>query len=70
MSESKECHLNNDSILNHSIRIFDQAERDEKKYLKSSHGEARRLVDRLKCDILPPEVNSAAYFDELLKGGH
>lgn len=69
MSESKECHLNNDSILANCLSIFDQV-KSQKKYLQSSHGIARRSVDRLKCDSLPPEVDSAAYFDDLMKGAH
>lgn len=71
MSElNKECHASNNDIVTNCLAIFDQVKSSQKKYLKSSHGIARRAVDRLKCDSLPPEVDSAAYFDDLLQGEH
>ena len=66
----KECFTNSNDIITNCLVIFDQVKTSQKKYLKSSHGIARRAVDRLKCDTLPPEVNSAAYFDDLMKSSH
>lgn len=51
MSESKEYHLNNSSIIDNCLSIFDQV-KSQKKYLQSSHGIARRKVDQLKDKAL------------------
>jgi hypothetical protein len=75
MSESsidndKEYEPINKRIQERCLSIFDSVNLTEKKYLKSSHGIARRTVDRMKDDAaVIPEVDSADYFDELLEGG-
>jgi len=47
-NSNKECHTSNNDIMTNCLAIFDAATQPKKKYLKSSHGIARRAVDQLK----------------------
>lgn len=66
MSESKECHLNNDSILTNCLSIFDQVERTEKKCSKSSYADALRKVGQLKDKaLLAAELDDFAHCKDI-----
>ncbi len=69
MSESKECHPNNNDILSNCLNIINAGATTKKNtHRPSSHGIARQKVDQLKDAISIPEVDSLDYFNELLEG--
>ena len=53
---NKECFTNSNDIITNCLAIFDQVKASQKKYLKSSHGIARRAVDQYKDKALLAEI--------------
>lgn len=75
MSESKECHLNNNDILSNCLKIINAGgNQKQNTHRPSSHGWAYRVnrenEEAKEMAVISAPVDSVAYFDELLEGGH
>jgi hypothetical protein len=73
MNESKECHANNNDILSSCLKIINSgANTKQNTHRASSHGKAARSVrkynDVKAMAVIVADVDSAAYFDDLLQG--
>jgi len=65
-NSNKEFHTSNNDIMNNCLAIFDAVKQPKKKYLKSSHGIARRAVDRLKDEAsLVEELDDFAHCKDI-----
>ena len=75
MSESKECHLNNNDTLSNCLKIIDDASNTKKNtHMGSSHGNAynvnRQRAEDKEMAVIAAPVDSVDYFNELLKDEH
>jgi len=74
MNESnKECHLNNSDIVSNCLKIINAgANNKPNTHIASSHGKAARSVrkynDVKAMAVIVADVDSAAYFDDLMSG--